>query len=231
LEQLTLDLVEAIIRKIKMVDDFKYYYMLNLDNQQFNEFMPFCKSHHINFGENSYNEKGEPVCINIEIIVSHMQEVVLTDYLFGPEVILHKRIVTEMQKLNMKGVKFIPAKLNFRDWNCTPKPMESIQIILPPLFNVPKETIIDDYFCIIAEENSISALTYEEFFNGDGWTNLPKVLDKKALEKIPLNERLCFYLPGVQPWQHTLFHHLVKDAINALNPTGLYFYDIEDKKD
>jgi hypothetical protein len=83
-----------------------------------------------------------------------MQEVILTDYLFGPEVILHKRIVNEMQKLNMKGIKFIPAKLKFRDWNCEFKPMEYAQIIIP---------------------------------------------------------------------------HSVKNIISALNPTGLYFYNIEER--
>jgi hypothetical protein len=131
----------------------------------------------------------------------------------------------------MKGVKFIPAKLRFRDWNNEPRSKKYVQIIIPPLFNAAKETIFDDYFCVTAEENSINALAYEEFFDGDGWAKPPKVLDKKTLEKIPLHERLCFYLPGVQPWQHTLFHHSVKDAIKALVPTGLYFYDIEDKKD
>jgi hypothetical protein len=209
-----------------MVDDFKYYYMLNLDSHQVNKFMPFFQNLHVNFGKSLYNEKGECVCINIEIIVSHMQEVILTDYLFGPEVILHKRIVNEIRKLNMKGVEFVPAKLNFRDWNCKLKSMNDIQIIFPPLFNVSKETIIDDYFCIVAEKNSNIALAYEEYLDGGGWAKPSKVLPKKLLEKIPLNERLCFCLHGVNPWQHTVFHHSVKDVVSTLNPIGLYFYDM-----
>jgi hypothetical protein len=200
--------------------------MSNLDSHQVNELMPFSKNLPINFGEKLYNEKGECVCINIEIIVSHMQEVVLADYLFGPEVILHKHIVNEMQKLIMKGVKFIPIKLNFRDWNCKPKSIDDVQIIIPPLFNVAKETITDDYFCVVAEKNSNIALAHKEYLDEGGWVRPPKILNKKLFEKIPLNERLCFYLHGVNPWQHTLFHHSVKDVISALNPIGLYFHDM-----
>jgi hypothetical protein len=201
--------------------------MLSLNKQQLKKLMPFRKCLRINFGEKLYNEKGECVLIDIEIIASHGEKILLTDYLLGPEVILHKRIITEMQKLSMKGVKYIPAKIRFRDWNCDFKPREDFQIITPPLFKVSKETILDDYFLVVAEEIQVVALRYGELWNGDNWVKPPKTLDKKALKKIPLDERLCFRLPGGQPWQRTLFHHSVKDIINALNPIKLYFYDIE----
>jgi hypothetical protein len=133
---------------------------------------------------------------------------VMADFLSGPLDFVRKRIADVMQSLNMEGVRFIPTKLTF-----------------------PKGEITEDYICINVEDNTYEAMDKEksdfEYDCGSYWIN-KIVLDREILKDIPLNKRLGFRLrekPG-----YPLYHKSVIEAIAALEPTGVYFENIEEMK-
>jgi hypothetical protein len=92
-----------------------------------------------------------------------------------------------------------------------------------------KGKLYDDYVCIIVDNNTYEALDKEKsiYEYRNRMYHIHKlVLDRNALEKIPLNKRFGMRLkeaPG-----YYLYHQSVVDAIMALEPTGMYFVDIED---
>jgi hypothetical protein len=94
---------------------------------------------------------------------------------------------------------------------------------------MPKGEIIEDYICVVVDNNTYEAMDKEksDFTMGRRSYNISKVvLDKKVLEEIPLTKRLGFRLkeaPG-----YPLFHESVIEKIQALNPTGVFFVDIEE---
>jgi hypothetical protein len=133
---------------------------------------------------------------------------VMADFLSGPLDFVRKRIAEVMQSLNMEGVRFIPTKLTF-----------------------PKGEIVEDYICINVEDNTYVAMDKEKsdfsYRHRSYWIN-KIVLDREILKDIPLNKRLGFRLreaPG-----DYLYHKSVVDAILALEPTGVYFENIEEIK-
>jgi hypothetical protein len=90
---------------------------------------------------------------------------------------------------------------------------------------------MEDYICINVEDNTYEAMDKEksdfEYDCGSYWIN-KIVLDREILKDIPLNKRLGFRLrekPG-----YPLYHKSVVEAILALEPTGVYFENIEEMK-
>jgi hypothetical protein len=131
---------------------------------------------------------------------------VMADYLSGPYDFVRKRIAEVMQSLDMEGVRFIPTRLTFG-----------------------KGEVVEDYICVNVKDNTYVAMDREKsdftYKHRSYWVN-KMVLDRKILQEIPLNKRLGFRLreaPG-----YYLYHKSVVDAVLALEPTGVYFENIEE---
>ena len=181
-----------------MAENFKYYVMKRKGDQAY----PLLKIVGRDFDENNKLK-----LVYLEINTPKPNKPVLADFLHGPEVILSKRIATAIQKMNMEGIQFVPTQLTLK-----------------------KDEIIEDYICVLFDNNTYEALDKgKAIFTKDDdfpiWNVEKIVLDKKILEQILLNNRLGFRLkeaPG-----YGLFHESVIEKISALNPTGVFFVDIE----
>ena len=135
---------------------------------------------------------------------------VMADFLSGSKDVFDKRITDVMQSMNMEGVRFFPAEVDDTKGN-----------------------IHNNYTCVYVDDNTYNLLdleksTYEVDDDDEDeiiYTAQRVVIDRKKLNEIPLNKRLGMRLdeaPG-----YTLYHQSVVDAIMALEPTGMYFQDIE----
>lgn len=146
--------------------------------------------------------------MQLEISEPKHRKPVLADYLRGSEDFLKKHIVEAMQALNMERVKFRSTELDDGKGN-----------------------IIDDYVCIIADDNCYKALDKEKSdFKYNEERNRYRikkvVLDRKVLSEIPLNQRLGFCLREASGYR--LYHKSVIDVIQSFDPTGVYYVNIED---
>ena len=153
-----------------------------------------------------YSEGRQIKLVYLEFNSPIPRKPVMADFLSGSETIVSKRIANAMQQLNMDGVQFVPTELTDTKGNIT-----------------------EDYVCVVVANNTYEALDKEdsEYMFDEPIYEIEKiVLDREVLGKIPLNKRLGFRLkeaPG-----YSLYHQSVVDAIMALEPTGIYFRDIED---
>jgi hypothetical protein len=136
----------------------------------------------------------------------------MADFLYAPKDILSKRIAAAMQEMNMEGVQFLPTRLT-----------------------MPKGEIIEDYICVLVDNNTYVALDKEKsvYTKDDDddedmvfYTVEKVVLDRKVLAKIPLSKSLAFRLKE-SPGDY-LYHESVIEKIQALNPTGVFFVDVEE---
>ena len=133
---------------------------------------------------------------------------VMADFLESAKDIFAKRITDVMQAMNMEGVRFFSTEVDDT-----------------------KGTTYDNYVCVFAENNRYELLDKEksEYTYKNRLYRIPKlVIDREKLFEISLNKRLCMHIaeaPG-----YTLYHQSVVDAVMALEPTGMYFQDIEDYK-
>ncbi|GHV35490.1 hypothetical protein FACS1894178_5140 [Bacteroidia bacterium] len=186
-----------------MENEFKYYVLKRKGDQSY----PMLR-----IVNRDYDEDRKCLKVYLEINTPQPKKPVLADFLYAPETIVSKRIAEVMQSLNMEGVQFIPTQLT-----------------------LPKGEIIEDYVCVLVDDNTYTALDKEESdYTEDVWDEEEEplyevskvVLDRKVLSKIPLNKRLGFQL-SENPGDY-LFHHSVIEAINALNPTGVFYVDIEE---
>jgi hypothetical protein len=100
---------------------------------------------------------------------------------------------------------------------------------------MPKGEIIEDYICVDVDNNTYVALDKEKsIYTKDDdddedmvfYTVEKVVLDQKVLSEIPLNKRLGFRLKE-SPGDY-LFHESVIEKIQRLNPTGVFFVNIEE---
>lgn len=154
-------------------------------------------------------ECGEEEILEVETEEPVQNKSQLSDYVGGADDIFHKRIAEAIQNMNPEGVKFHPVRLD--GW---------------------KGNIFDDYVCVVTYDNIYKLLNKElsDYFSDDDDEdedyNIHKfVLDKKELSQIPLSKRLVMRareMPG-----YTLYHQSVVDAINALEPIGMKFYNFE----
>ncbi|GHU98984.1 hypothetical protein FACS1894159_02290 [Bacteroidia bacterium] len=182
-----------------MENEFKYYVLKRKGDQSY----PLLR-----IDDEDYDEDGKCLKVYLEINTPRPRKPVLADFLYAPETIVSKRIAEVMQSLNMEGVQFIPTQLT-----------------------LPKGEIIEDYVCVLVDDNTFIALDKEKSVYERGkreWNYMIEkvVLDRAVLSQIPLNKRLGFRLreaPG-----DSLFHHSVIEAIDALNPTGVFYVDIEE---
>ena len=126
---------------------------------------------------------------------------VMADFLSGAKDVFDKRIADVMQSMNMEGVQFFPAEIDDTKGN-----------------------IHDNYVCVIVDDNTYELADKERSVSTSDGKKM--IIDREKLSEIPLNKRLGMRLreaPG-----YYLYHQSVVDAIMALEPTGMYFQDIED---
>jgi len=134
------------------------------------------------------------------------KEPVMADFLSAPKVVISKRIAELMKKLDMEGVQFIPTILTDEKGDST-----------------------ETYLCVLLENNIYPAMDKKQsdyIFQNECYTINRFILDKDILSNIPLKQRLGFCLqeaPG-----YSLFHKTVIDAISNIEPTGVYFKNIEE---
>ncbi|GHU05793.1 hypothetical protein FACS1894158_09850 [Betaproteobacteria bacterium] len=185
--------------------EFKYYLLKRKGDQSY----PMLR-----IADRDYDEDGKCLKVYLEINTPRPKKPVLADFLYAPKTIVSKRIAEVMQSLNMEGVQFIPTQLS-----------------------LPKGEIIEDYVCVLVDNNTYVAMdkeksVYTKYEDEDDdeedvdYTVEKVVLDRAVLSQIPLNKRLGFRLreaPG-----YYLFHHSVIEAISALNPTGVFYVDVEE---
>ena len=130
---------------------------------------------------------------------------VMADYLKGAESFFTTRIADVITKLNIEGVKLIETKWAGKQKNLTEK-----------------------YFCLNVT-NKIEAMDKEKSdyeYEFRIYSIYKFVLDKEALKKTPLENRLIFKLR--EALSRVVFHKSVVDAIMAENPTGVQFRPIEE---
>jgi hypothetical protein len=130
---------------------------------------------------------------------------VMADYLSGARDVFTKRIADVMQAMNMEGVCFHSTEVDDT-----------------------RGTIYDNYVCLETNDNIYKLMDKEqsEYEEDDDIYSFSKlVIDRKKLNKIPLNKRLCMRIYEA-PGYH-VYHQSVVDAVMALEPTGMYFQDIE----
>lgn len=132
---------------------------------------------------------------------------VMADFLSSGKDIFTKRIADVMQSMNMEGVRFFPVEIDDT-----------------------KGTIHDDYVCVYVDDNTYQLMDKElsVYHYEDRIYSFSKlIIDREKLNEIPLNKRLGMRLreyPGMY-----LYHQSVVDAVMALEPTGMYFKDIEEE--
>lgn len=150
-------------------------------------------------------EDGEADILQVEIS-DPPRKPVMADYLSSAKDIFSKRIADVMRSLNMEGVRFLPAEIDDTRGNT-----------------------YDNYVCVVVDDNTYEALDKElsDFTYRNGRYRMKKiVLDKDVLNQIPLNKRLGFRLR--ESAGYYLYHQSVVDAVMTLEPTGMYFQDIEE---
>lgn len=186
------------------MENEKYYTMFSKDDQAY----PLLR-----IADEDCDKNGRILKVHLEINTPAPRKPVLADFLYAPEDIVSKRIAEAMQQLGMDGIQFIPTELT-----------------------LPKGEIIEDYICVVVDDNTYKALDEEksEFTKDEDeddedmvFYTIEKIaLNRKVLGEIPLKKRLGFRLkeaPG-----YALYHQSVVDTIRALNPTGVWFQDIEE---
>lgn len=131
----------------------------------------------------------------------------MVDYHPAPYPVVSKKIHDALAPMNIKGIQFIPAIITGKN----------------------NEIYEDYWFLNIC--NQYPALDKEKSnceWNSLGLAYLMMsiVLNEEYLKTIPLEERLVFFLSenGVKQF----FHKSVVDAIMAINPVGLKFYNIRE---
>ena len=141
-----------------------------------------------------------------------LRKPVMADYLRSAKDVFSKRIADVMQAMNMEGVHFYPTEVDDT-----------------------KGSVYNDYVCVVVDCNTYKLLDlkkseYEmddEIDPDNPMFDVYKVvIDRQRLNEIPLHKRLGMRLreyPG-----RYLYHQSVVDAVMALEPTGMYFQDIED---
>ena len=131
---------------------------------------------------------------------------VMADFLGGGGDFFDKRITDVMKSLNMEGVRFFPVELDNT-----------------------KGTIYNNYECVSVEDNTYELLDKEHSdftFSSPLYSYKKLVIDREKLSEIPLNKRLGMRLREAPSYY--LYHESVVDAIMELEPTGMYFQDIEE---
>jgi hypothetical protein len=157
-------------------------------------------------------EDGEEVILKT-YMAPVVSKPVMADYLRSAKEIFSKRVVNAMQAMGMEGVHFYPAEVEGA-----------------------KGVVHDGYVCVDVEDNTYKLLDLEksdyriddEIDENNPLYYVKKVvIDREKLCKIPLNERLGMCIDEVAGYH--LYHQSVVDAVMALEPTGMYFKDIEEE--
>ena len=155
---------------------------------------------------------GDVECGNSEILYAVIggstipRNPVMADFLKSANDIFTQRIADVMQEMDMENVYFYPTHIDDT-----------------------KGKIHDNYVCIDVADNTYELLDKElsnYFYENLCYSISKLVINRKKLNEIPLNKRLGMRLreaPG-----YTLYHQSVVDAVMALEPTGMYFKDIEE---
>ena len=150
---------------------------------------------------------GREVVLNVKTEKPIQSKSQLSDYIGGATDLFHQRIIEVLQNMGTEGVKYFPVRLD--GW---------------------KENIYDDYICVFAENNMYKLLDEElsSYSYRNRMYRIGKyVIDKEKLADIPLGKRLCMHVEEMLGY--CLYHQSVVDAIMALEPVGMSFYNVEKK--
>ncbi len=135
-------------------------------------------------------------------------KLIVGDHFWGPESVFSKKVADVLAPMNIRGIQLIPTivRINKRE-----------------LYNGFYYIHIHHYIKALDKQKS----DFEYVFEYENYCIYDLVLDRKALAKIPLKERLIFKM---EEDGESLYHRLVVDAIMATDPLGIVFGHCETKK-
>jgi hypothetical protein len=128
----------------------------------------------------------------------------MADYHASPNAVVSKKIFDILSPLKIEGIQLLPATISVKD------------------------KTLKDYWAIHIYHH-IQCVDLELSECAVKSTRLSRVkklvLDKKVLEKIPLQKRLIFRLK--EDISYELFHVSIMESIMGANPEGIHFTNIE----
>jgi hypothetical protein len=186
-----------------MQDQFEYY-RVHRDND---DSIPILAS---DSGNPSYlyDEQpiGDPKLMLFKLGKPVPKKPKMADYLSSPSCIISRKLLDVLDPLKVEGIQLLPAQVRGKN-----------------------DEIFSDYWAIHIYHNlkCVDTTLSDCVVRNSGLGYVKKlVLDKKVLEKIPLDKRLIFRL-GEDP-AYQLFHISIVDAIMAVKPEGIRFTNIEE---
>jgi hypothetical protein len=151
---------------------------------------------------------AEPIKLRLGAPVPPAPEMV--DYHSLPKPVVSSRVRDVLEPLHLRGVQLIPADVRVK------------------VGDIRRYWLVHAYRRIACVDRQQSLLDVDED-DGDVLGIQKLVLDEKALEQLPEEERLIFRLDE-SPSLH-LFHQTVVSAVLALQPEGLQFIPVANWSD
>ena len=154
------------------------------------------------------DEVKNPPVVNLYLQAPVPRKLPYADLLTCPALIFSEKLSTLISSFKISGIQLIPAQL--------------LKAAEPYTGTNVKYSVLHAYSCIkcINEEESDADISM-------GIMDVKKlVLDKKALEEIPLEERLLFTLEEDSTYQ--MFHKSIVDKILEVDPVNVRFVRLED---
>jgi hypothetical protein len=191
-----------------MNDEFEYYFIGRVNNDQYPLLIAdtdcpayLRKKEYIENPQRMFFCLGKPIPKKPKMV----------DYHSTPKSVISKKIFDVLDEMKIKGIQLIPATITGKN-----------------------NELYEDYWYIHII-NRYPALDREKsIYEWDDFIKVASPLEKVVLNEaflktIPLEERLVFYLAenGVEQ----LFHKSVVDAIMAMDPEGVVFYNVKEWED
>jgi hypothetical protein len=157
----------------------------------------FCKGKHVVVTEPVRLRLGKPV----------PRDPVMVDHHSLPQPVFSTRVKEVLEPLGLHGVQLVPADVKV-------KPDDVRRYWLLHVFN--------EIHCLDRQRSSCTF-----YSDGDVLSINRLVLDERALQEIPLEQRLLFVL--AESTSTYVFHHTLVDRILALTPPpeGLRFFRVD----
>ncbi|SCB99436.1 imm11 family protein [Gilliamella intestini] len=191
------------------MNEFEYYIIDRAGDKAYPLIGPQDDSFHTMMYPRTTTRIENPEMTNFKYCEPIPRKPVISDYFSEPESIVSKKIAEVLAPLDIKGIQLIPAEIETHTGD-----------------------ILEDYFYIHIY-NYLKAVDREkskceaDLYDPDSLAWIDRFeLDRKVLEKIPLEERLVFKL--IEFTTIHLYHKSVVDAIMAVNPQGVLFTKVED---
>ncbi|GHU70342.1 hypothetical protein FACS189413_10560 [Bacteroidia bacterium] len=189
-----------------MENEFEYYVIERAGDKAY----PLLKTANNSIHTSNYlffNKKNEilnPEVMEFVFGKPYPRKPIIGDYFSQTESIVSEKIKNVLEPLKIKGIQLIPATVTSN-----------------------KGEVYEGYYYIHIYHR-IEAMDREnsKYEQDDDYFSIDRFfLDKKILEKIPLEERLIFKLK--ESPTEKLYHKSIVDAIVAVNPTGVQFIKVE----